>query len=387
MKLVLLAVLMMLTPSIGFTQGQTDVGNGAGGIKRTIDGETHFLTFGEIWQTQAKPPSYSWTKLPGYQRLKEALAALPISETRKNAIRKGYVATEEERRYFIVDDSEVNPELRLKLINDYEAFIDTTDEVVPQESDEIVLYAFTINQKDTYLLPAFFELGNENAQAAILAHEAFRVRGIEDTSEAVNLQVAFFDWMENKNLGRILYALGDYFNSLHLKIRGAFETDLVNPRLNHLFIDDKLKYSALYEDSNFIESFGNSDPLAEKLNLRLWELQSENPESLLIKLLLKEEGYNGFIAREARNQHGLNYRNMHVCEGVTKEALVLSGFDFRRPYRRVVSKRETSRGGAYNHHYTGFFAKLVWHEDYKFETGIQHCEFFFTKGAESSGIY
>lgn len=75
------------------------------------------------------------------------------------------------RKYFKIEERDLNPEKRAKLLAAYYSVI---GQAVPPE-DELTLVALTIGS-ETFLLPEFYKLSDSSARAAILFHEALWVR-------------------------------------------------------------------------------------------------------------------------------------------------------------------------------------------------------------------
>ena len=139
----------------------------------------------------------------------QLLTALHPTETILNA-----------RQYFTIDEADISSSTIKKLKKEYGTVRDNLK--IPGK-DKIALFAMT-SGNDTYLLPDFFKIVDQNgkpdpkAQAAILFHEALDVVPLESPnpsvapseSQAVNLEIAFENYIKGGNEIPLLYA---FFNS------------------------------------------------------------------------------------------------------------------------------------------------------------------------------
>jgi len=177
------------------------VRNGAAGIKR----KGLVLTFNEA---NIKLKLEALDEVLGIKKLDEVFDSIDLPTNYVATIKQAYKPSFN-RKYYKIDSNELSEEEKSALIKEYEAII----EKPYSQKDLFAFFALTDTQtNETYLLPNFYSLKSQNAQAAILWHEALWVLSRNKKSPIIE-QMRLEKLFNYKTVVQAEYDFADYISS------------------------------------------------------------------------------------------------------------------------------------------------------------------------------
>ncbi len=295
----IIITMMMLASLQGFANGPKAPGQDGGGggvIKR--DGM--YLTFGSAGMKVKLSTPQGLEQIPGLELI---LSILDAQERLPDTFRGklvNAVLPSDIRRYFKIDQSQLNSQTYARLIAEYSKL--WNGQVNPNNLD---LAAITV-ANDTYLLPPFFKL-NQTEQAAILFHESiWIVKPSISYADLVNAEITMQSHIEKYGTQNVynpdlMAILGGVLENNALIIAAALKEDLLRDNLVYIAESKKNvqvskrkteertvqeKYISLISlsDIGYYEK-GSEEEQRARFVMQIRELMKQYPNSLFLKQL------------------------------------------------------------------------------------------------------
>lgn len=215
MKSLILVVLMLGTLS---AHAYREVVGGGGG---TFDPNGRYTTFFSA-NMPVKIEALRAKDVPAMYYLIQRITLLEISGAHKSLMLKQIVPSSG-RNYFKIDEDKLSPEIKEKILAQY-------SELMKVPVEKVVIYGITDPEtKDTFLMPAFFEL-TETQQAAVLFHESlwilnpsFKYDQVVAAEQSIQ---AFFEYpASNDYFYSFYYQLGKLVGDPRLPILPIFKRE------------------------------------------------------------------------------------------------------------------------------------------------------------------
>lgn len=236
-RLIICLILSILFTQVPFLESFAGPGNGGGGVGVRRNGK--FLTFAEAKVELHKPLS----EVPGMNTFLEAVDKMPLTDSYKGLL-KSAVVNGGDRKYYKLSREDLNADLEKTLLSKFAEVVK-----VSNNGDIFELAAITL-KKDTFLLPAFFELEDkgsakekQNQMAAILFHEGLRVVDPDISYETIaDAEVTFEQWLEAGKLddydSGLYQVLGKSLKDPYLDLVAAQLADYRHNRLKLLLLQE-----------------------------------------------------------------------------------------------------------------------------------------------------
>jgi hypothetical protein len=283
----LAAVSVLLTVGTNAWAGR-GVGNPSGGM--IVNGVA--TTFGDAGIVIEPQPL---TEIPGLQLLWDTIEDMGLNAGTKTGLRS-VVLPYGGRQYFNVDASSLDEEQLRHLKEEYA-------KVTKQPVDKIVIYALTNPENlQTYLLPAFYELGKQEngdeKQATILYHEGYWLKKPDATYlEMVQAEQAFANYLKARREGgydpQFAKSLARLTGAEEVPVNMALKVDLDSGVLKDLDAnaDGVLMDRFFSPEGLFCSREGEAYPSvvfssSSALKDKLFELAHTHPKSQFIRSLL-----------------------------------------------------------------------------------------------------
>jgi hypothetical protein len=342
---------LLLTANLAFGGGARDGGGGAGVVRNGM-----VMTFGDTKIPLHLPPGLY--DIPGLQEAIQDVQNLP-PEARDLITDQLLVAlrpTLESRQYFTIDEKDINSNTLKKLTTEYGVILDNLK--IPGKN-KIALFAIT-SGSDTYLLPDFFKIVDQNgkpdpkAQAAILFHESLRVLSPSaDTQDIVTLEIAFENYIKGGSDIPLLYtfyhsklfeSLTYYLLNINAIVSAYYRYDLKNGALGGLVNADGDFNIMSLSGSNtvsFMQSFGDSSEHPEGSgnisydtegsydfsvtdSRPLSDLMQKYPKSLFLQFLALNSNLNLSLA-PIGNTEKTEHHNRLLDDGERNQCIDVAG--------------------------------------------------------------